>query len=497
MSSLSELVSPTPPAQTPATPLSVQPPATQVTKSTAHKIRSAFVPERLGSAVFRERYGLRYAYVAGAMYRGVASPELVIRMGKAGFIAYLGTGGQTLAQIEQGLGKIREGLRAGEPFGSNLLANYANPAMEDSTVDLLLRSGVDCVEAAAFMQITLPLVRYRLTGLRRDPTGKPVCRHKILAKVSRPEVAEAFMRPAPESLVDKLLKANRITAQEAELSRWVPMAHDICVEADSGGHTDGGIATVLMPAMLRLRERMMAEHTYTDPICMGLGGGIGAPEAAAAAFVLGADFILTGSINQCTVEAGMSDDVKNLLQQMNVQDTDYAPAGDMFETGARVQVMKRGVFFPVRANKLFALFTQFDSLEDLPAKTSQQIQETYFRRSFDQVWEETKVYLREHAQESDIAKAQDNPKHKMALVFRWYFAYSTSLAFLGKKEERVNYQIQTGPALGAFNQWVKGTHLEPWAHRHADEIGIKLMDATAQHLSDRFNELQGASAQHG
>ncbi len=461
------------------------------------RVRPAFTPERLGSAAFRARYGLRYAYVAGAMYRGVASPELVIRMGKAGCIAYLGTGGQSLAQIEQGLTQVRRGLQAGEAFGSNLLANYSNPAMEDGTVDLFLDNGVDCVEAAAFMQITLPLVRYRLKGLRRDAAGKVVCPHKILAKVSRPEVAEAFMRPAPESLVEKLLKANRITHQEAELSRFVPMAHDICVEADSGGHTDGGIATVLMPAMLYLRERLMAEYAYTEPICMGLGGGIGAPEAAAAAFVLGADFILTGSINQCTVEAAMSEDVKDLLQQMNVQDTDYAPAGDMFETGARVQVMKRGVFFPVRANKLFALFTQFDSLDDIPAKTSKQIQETYFKRSFDQVWDETKAYLREHAQEGDIAKAQENPKHKMALIFRWYFAYSTSLAFLGKKEERVNYQVQTGPALGAFNQWVKGTRLEPWANRHVDEIGIMLMEAAAQHLSNRFNELLIASAHHG
>jgi malonyl CoA-acyl carrier protein transacylase len=30
--------------------------------------------------------------------------------------------------------------------------------------------------------------------------------------------------------------------------------------------------------------------------------------------------------------------VKDLLQQINIQDTEYAPAGDMFELGARVQV---------------------------------------------------------------------------------------------------------------------------------------------------------------
>ena len=72
--------------------------------------------------------------------------------------------------------------------------------------------------------------------------------------------------------------------------------------------------------------------------------GIGTPEAAAAAFLLGAEFIGTGSINQCTVEAGTSDSVKDLLQEANVQDTSYAPAGDMFEAGARVQVLKKACF---------------------------------------------------------------------------------------------------------------------------------------------------------
>jgi len=29
----------------------------------------------------------------------------------------------------------------------------------------------------------------------------------------------------------------------------------------------------------------------------------------------------------------------------------------------------------------------------------------------------------------------------------------------------VDYQVHTGPALGAFNQWVKGTSLEDWRKR--------------------------------
>lgn len=72
---------------------------------------------------------------------------------------------------------------------------------------------------------------------------------------------------------------------------------------------------------LTLKDRFMAKFHYDKSIRIGAAGGIGTPEAAASAFILGADFIMMGSINQCTVEAGTSDLVKDLLQDMNIQDT--------------------------------------------------------------------------------------------------------------------------------------------------------------------------------
>ncbi|MGO4781818.1 hypothetical protein AB4084_40660, partial [Lysobacter sp. 2RAB21] len=60
-------------------------------------------PHDLGSEVFRRRYGLRYAYVAGAMYKGIASSQVVIRMAKAGMLGFLGTGGLTTARLDEEL----------------------------------------------------------------------------------------------------------------------------------------------------------------------------------------------------------------------------------------------------------------------------------------------------------------------------------------------------------------------------------------------------------
>ncbi|MEM7125447.1 MAG: ACP S-malonyltransferase [Chloroflexota bacterium] len=456
-------------------------------------VGGAITPESLGNDAFKADYGLKYAYIAGAMYKGIASKELVVAMGKAGMIGYLGTGGMKLNEIEADIQFIQNQVAPSEPYGMNLLCNLVEPEVEGQTVDLFLRYGIRYVEAAAFMQITPSLVRYRLHGIQRQQDGTVTVPNHVLAKVSRPEVATLFMQPAPQRIIDKLLASNQITAQEAELSRFIPISEDICVEADSGGHTDQGVAYALMPAMLSLRNEMMAEHNYVKPIRVGAAGGIGTPESAAAAFMLGAEFILTGSINQCTVEAGTSDVVKEMLQSINVQDTAYAPAGDMFELGAKVQVMRRGVFFPARANKLYTLYQQYNSLDEIEEKTKRQIQEKYFKRSFDEVWTETRAYY-QRTKPEEIKRAEENPKHKMALIFRWYFVHTTRLAMSGSNEQRVDYQVHCGPAMGAFNQWVKGTYLEDWRNRHVDQIGIKLIGETAELLNQRFMTLSTHSA---
>jgi trans-AT polyketide synthase/acyltransferase/oxidoreductase domain-containing protein len=284
----------------------------------------------------------------------------------------------------------------------------------------------------------------------------------------------------------ELVAVGQLTAQEAEIGRRVPVAGEICVEADSGGHTDQGVAYALMPAILHLREEMMSLHGYETRIRVGAAGGIGTPESAAAAFIMGADFVTTGSVNQCTVEAGTSDNVKDLLQDINVQDTAYAPAGDMFESGAKVQVLRKGVFFPGRANKLFELYSRHDSLDAIDSATRKQIEEKYFRRSFEAVWDETEQYHARVTPGFDAAAL--SPKQKMALVFKWYFVHSTRLAMRGE-EDRVNYQVHCGPALGAFNQWVKGTPLESWRNRHVADIAERIMRGAACVLSQRYADL--------
>lgn len=444
--------------------------------------------ETLGNSEFRKDYGLKYAYAIGGMYNGIASKELVVKAAKAGMLSFFGAGGLGVAQLEEALQYIQQHLGNGQAYGINFVYSASNAQKEEKAVDLLIKYAVRNMEASGYISVTPALVRYKLKGLSKDRSGNIISKNKIIAKISRPEVAEVFLSPAPQPIVQKLLEQNMITQEEANMAMEVPLADDLCAEADSGGHTDHRAAYVLIPSMLRLRDTMMKKYKYRKNVRVGAAGGIGTPEAALAAFALGADFIVTGSINQCTVEAGTSDAVKDLLQQMNVQDTEYVPAGDMFEMGTKAQVLKRGVFFPARANRLHELYRQYNSIDEIDEKTQQQIQEKYFRKSFGGVFEEIK---KTHPPE-EINKAENNSKYKMALIFKWYFDYSAKLALHGDKTNRVDYQIHCGSSLGAFNQWVKGTELENWSNRHVDDVGIRLMNETADLINKRFKLFLGA-----
>jgi trans-AT polyketide synthase/acyltransferase/oxidoreductase domain-containing protein len=425
--------------------------------------------DALGCATFRRDHGVRYAYVAGAMYKGIASKELVLRMASARLLSFLGTGGLALDRIESDLLFLRAQVPAGASYGINLLAGWH----EDGCVDLCLKHDVTRVEAAAYLQISPALVRYRLSGLT---AAGP--RRKVIAKVSRPEIAEQFLSPPPERMVRDLLAAGRISDDEAARSQSIPMAEDICVEADSGGHTDQGVAFTLVPAIVAQAEAAVRQRGYAVKVRVGAAGGLGTPRAIAAAFVLGADFVLTGSVNQCTIEAGISDAVKDMLQHADVQDTAIAPAGDMFEQGSKVRVFKKGLFFPARANRLYELYRQHDSLDTIDAKTREQIETKYFKRTFDEVYAETRAYFL-RVDPAEIERAERDPKHKMALIFKWYFVHSARLARAGSADQRVDYQVHCGPALGAFNQWVRGTPREDWRQRHVDDIADLLMTGAA------------------
>jgi len=174
-----------------------------------------------------------------------------------------------------------------------------------------------------------------------------------------------------------------------------------------------------------------------------------------------------------------------MLAETRQADITMAPSGDMFEMGVQVQVLKRGTMFSMRATKLYELYRNYNSLSDLPSKEREKLEKTIFRASLDDIWEQTHTYfsVRDPGQ---LEKAQKDPKHKMALVFRWYLGRSPNWANAGENSRRIDYQIWCGPAMGAFNEWVKGSFLESVEKRRVEPVALNLLFGAA--LTFRANQ---------
>merc|ERR1719460_1106724 len=411
-----------------------------------------------GAAAFMDMYNVKYPLYTGAMAKGIASAELVIAAGTKGMLASLGAGGLPLDKVKQFLDQIQAELPNG-PYAVNLIHSPFDEGLEEGGVELFLERGVRVIEASAFMTLTKNIVRYRVAGLEPGPAGgPPVCRNKVIFKVSRTELAEMAMRPPPAELVEKCLKAGHITPQQAALAPFVTMCDDVAVEADSGGHTDNRPMPVLLPVIIATRDAIAAETGMR--VRVGAGGGIGCPEAAAAAFAMGADFVVTGTINQMSRQAGTCDKVRKQLSEAAYSDITMAPAADMFDAGVELQVLSKGTMFPSRAKKLYELFHAYPSLDAIPADLRSRLESKTFGKPIAAVWEETvKFHIERLNDPKKVELAERDPKLKMSLVFRWYLSKSSGWANRGEARP-LDYQVWCGPAIGSFNKFIKGTYLD-------------------------------------
>src|SRR5215813_8464896 len=93
----------------------------------------------LGARSFKDNYGTPLAYTAGAMYKGIASKEMIVAMGTAGLMSYLGTGGLGFDEMESAICFIQSHLKPSQPYGMNLLHSPAQPDLEERTLNLFLK----------------------------------------------------------------------------------------------------------------------------------------------------------------------------------------------------------------------------------------------------------------------------------------------------------------------------------------------------------------------
>jgi PfaD family protein len=178
-----------------------------------------------------------------------------------------------------------------------------------------------------------------------------------------------------------------------------------------------------------------------------------------------------------------------MLAQAGLADVMMAPCADMFELGVRVQVLRRGTMYGVRAQRLYDLYRSYDSLEALPAEVRQRLEAEILGATCDEVWSEVRRFFEERDRR-ELERAEREPKHRMALVFRWYLGMASKWPVEGDSRRRLDYQIWCGPAMGAFNDWVAGSFLQAPANRGVVQIALNLLEGAA--VVTRAQQLRAA-----
>lgn len=444
---------------------------------------------QLGDPSFLEFYGVKYAYMTGAMAQGIASEEMVIALGKANILSSFGAGGLSPNRVETAIHKIKQVLH-NKSYAFNLLHSPSEPGIEGRLIDLYLQHQIRIIEASAFLDLSDNIVYYRSVGLSLNSANQIEINNKIIAKISRREVATKFLQPAPKKILKQLVEQGLISELQANLAAKIPMADDITVEADSGGHTDNRPLICLLPSIIELRDEIQRQYNYQKPVRIGVAGGISTPQSALAALMMGAAYIVTGSINQSCIEAGTSEYTKKLLAEAEMTDVMMAPAADMFEMGVKLQVLKKGTFFPLRAQKLWELYKNYNSIAEIPPDEIEKLEKQIFRKTITEIWQETSAYLSQRHPEK-LSKAANNPKVKMALIFRWYLGLSSRWSNTGEKGREIDYQIWCGPAIGSFNNWVRGSYLAEINNRQVVNVANEIMTGAAYLYRIQNLKIQG------
>ena len=124
-------------------------------------------------------------------------------------------------------------------------------------------------------------------------------------------------------------------------------------------------AMALLPTMIALRDEMARQHQFARPPLYWSGWWHFNTPRCRRGLCHGGRLCCHRIGEQSCVEAGTSPAVKKLLAQARQADVAMAPAADMFEIGAKVQVLKRGTMFALRAAKLHELYHRHDRFENI------------------------------------------------------------------------------------------------------------------------------------
>ena len=103
---------------------------------------------------------------------------------------------------------------------------------------------------------------------------------------------------------------------------------------------------------------------------------------------------------------------------------------------------------------------------------------TIFLAPLEDIWGDTRAYFQKRDLKQ-VERAERDPKHRMALVFRWYLGQAAHWAKDGNPGRKMDYQVWAGPAMGAFNEWAAGSFLATAGERRVVTVARNILYGAA------------------
>jgi hypothetical protein len=114
----------------------------------------------------------------------------------------------------------------------------------------------------------------------------------------------------------------------------------------------------------------------------------------------------------------------------------------------------------------------------MPPETVDELERQVLGVSVSDSWAATREFWMER-DPGQVARAEADPRHKMALTFRSYLGLSSRWSIDGRQDRRIDYQVWCGPAMGAFNAWTAGSFLAEPGNRTVTQVAHNLMEGAA------------------
>lgn len=436
---------------------------------------------QLGSKAFKEEYNVKLAYVAGSLYHGISSATMVAKLANARILGILGSRGLSTKELAEQIQEVKKNISPQQPFGTNISYRHGNE-QEMELVELLLKEEVTVLETSGFTEITEALAYYKLSGIKKN--GNQIsCGNRVIAKITSEEEAALFLEPVPAAIAKKLYKSKKISKLQCDNANKFPLANDLCILANSAGNTQIGNPVSLFPAIKNLQNAKASASTFNTQTRLGIAGSIGTPETAASAFTCGADFILTGSINLCTAEAELDSKIKDKLNNLTFNDTDFITSELLSDSSSKEQIVKTGSFFFSHWDRLNSIYASHNSVDELDADTISFIEKKCFHKSLSAVFEDIEQKLSKTQSEM----LNNDPKLKLKQLFIHYKALAHKAGTGNINTSIADYCLPCSPSLAAMNQWLSKSPMANWEQRNIELIAEKIMDGAASHLSEYYN----------